>query len=191
MKMQDAVKEGKSFLEYIRTLHPRPHKTEFATLQIRFEQTQDLMKMESLVSSHPSEQVHSHEQFIVVQANGWPLTKDEKLRSKIHSNRKSAEQFGKDYYPERFKIIPYMVFIHTAQGKDCKRLQQAHATMQAILTKRKRKQKIKIKPKKVSVKISKGKQDSITYYQHLLNKAEIACNFTEMIRLKAQIKKLK
>lgn len=192
MRMQDAVKLGKSFLEWLAEQAPKPTKSEIAVLQIRFEQTQDLMKDQRLLDavSHPSEKAHSREQFVVVQANGWPMKQHQKSVP-VHSNRANAEQFAKqhlDEYEIRTKIIPYLVFTHTAQGKFCARLQKSHALMQSILARRKQKVIAIIKPKS---KISKGAQDSIKHLEGLLIKAQVKCNLTEIVRLKAKIKKLK
>jgi len=111
--MRETIKKGLNFYQWLECQNPKPHKSEYKVLQLRYEQVEDFYH-HPLNDNKPKKQ---HQDYVVVNLYGYPR-KEEYFNLVLHSSELLAGEHGKKYYGYRqFMVIPLVKFNNSKQAK--------------------------------------------------------------------------
>lgn len=177
MKMRQAIADGKSFYDWLRSQSEKPSKTELAILQNRFDEMKEALTI--------AKSKRREGQFIVISTkDNKPLPFDRKSFH-IFSTDQEASEHGKQYYLYRhFKVMSYMVWSRTFEGRVLIRVQK-NALRSSFI------QPAPILSPSVTTKTNKGILDKISQLESDLLRLSIKGDTIGVARISQTITKLK
>lgn len=180
MNMRQCIAAGKTFYDYVKFLPEKPTKTDLAILQVRFEEMQDALR-----ESQPKQRKRNDGQFIVISTRDNKPIQWERKVFRIFQVESDAANHGKMYYEYRqFRVMPFLVWKNTFQGRSLIRMQRNALRATAIMP-------APIPPPPQTIKTNKGIKDTIQQSEHTKQLLTIKGDTVGVARINQQINKLK